>query len=269
MIKHKHNEGVLNAFERLNLIKPVGSHILNEYTVYYSQKYSTTVSCICGSKLRDMSEYAQYILMRLMPEGGNIRYSAYKVEYLDWLLKESPFSSYYTEESFEEAVALGGIAIRTDVPSNLMMNALQMIRYVWEFPEMVDNWAELVKAGLSPSDAFVCTHFISRSGEVTTSGIGNDNHFVFDPVRFQIGALGLFESLEPEYREDAYRSTGTYEGIQITWVIGGGGSLYEHLNKHCKWEVRKVKHAFGESKIKVNGSIYEQIAAAIKLLKEE
>lgn len=138
-----------------------------------------------------------------------------QMEYLQWLLNDSPLASHYiTKESLEvdltDCVVLDG----TKSSTTLLM-AIMAYRYLWEFPHIVDNWNKLTSLGMDKSDALILSHYISGQGDISVAGY-NTNHYLMKYGSFTKESMGLFsQGVFPKIRGPFIegKESGSVDGV--------------------------------------------------------
>ena len=78
--------------------------------------------------------------------------------YIKWLITDSPWANVFLNPTVK-SVFEDGAMIRTDIPSNHMMQAIQCTRYIWDRNYRIQPWSNLVKRGINPTLAFMMGHF--------------------------------------------------------------------------------------------------------------
>lgn len=214
----------------------------------------------CMARLRDVSGRPRFIVSKLM-KGEVSR------EYLNWLLGESSFSKYYLADSYEEVRELGGVVVRCDIPANLMMMALQLFRYSWEFPSLIGQWTELCKEGLEEHDALIAAHFMNEGNASPRVG-GATVHHIFDWTLVGTGILEDFKNLTPPNLEENYCDVGKYISIQGTWSKAEGMRLTVALAELIEEAGETISTIFGEVVVKRTEDGHKLMSRAIKEIKE-
>mgnify|MGYP003630208342 CR=1 FL=1 len=249
---------------------------LNQVTVLSVDKvrgkiHGVDESC-CAALSRGGLEGATHLVVRLMPD--QVRWDrVVNQDYLSWLVGDSCISSYYLEDSVEEVLKSKSVVIRCDVPASLMMAAVQMFRYIWEFPEITKIWSKLVEVGVDKDHAFVVAHHIRcpEHPALSPHGVGNTNHHVFGSG-IGVDVLDRFKTLSPFTKDELFSVRGKYSWIQNAWEGGteeGSRTLYEELKDRCSSGTRKVSHAFGTSQVEASEDLYTQIKKAIDEITKE
>lgn len=138
-------------------------------------------------------------------------------QYINWLLKESAFSQYFYSKNVEEVRETGVVVIRTDMPSNLMLMVGAAVRYTWEFPEFIDNWAALCAVDIEPHKALVLMHtFHEKDGDYYEGyGNHNSNHFMFRGST--VRTLDWADKPELWHNDTLFNEYLTYTYLQDTW----------------------------------------------------
>ena len=269
---------ILNAIEELKSIKLVPGYI-NTFAIVSSEETKIIGNAVCMNKLRStelMSGDIEAIVSRVYTSyteygkecyGNGLGYNHPAFEqYVTWLLTDSPLSNCYLTESVEQIYRDKSFVLDAGAPANLMVMAGIAVRYTWEFPEFVENWAGLVDAGAEPSKALVlCQQFLVQ-GDTAKVGYGrlNSNHFIFPSHLCCDGVLDWGERCDDWIVNESYTVKRGYGGIQSTFhrlnkgnplknimddIVGLGNSI-------------KVKTAFGS--VNKTQSSADNIYARIK-----
>jgi len=114
------------------------------------------------------------------------------VKYYDMLFNDSVWADVFITKSGEEAVSTRFIVARTDVPSNMLIQAMQACRIPTEYHNTMWACNDLVDGGVNPKLAFVLGIMMRggnfREGTVDFLDSGT-NHTCMDPMYFNKKAL--------------------------------------------------------------------------------
>ncbi len=83
------------------------------------------------------------------------------VQFMNWLMRDSPFSHVFYTKSGKRALK-EGMVCHTDVPAPMLIGGLSIAREVNECPDKVVLWGELVRLGMKPIHAYVATYYLIR-----------------------------------------------------------------------------------------------------------
>lgn len=102
--------------------------------------------------------------------------------YMDWILNRSPWTSIFRTRSAKVAIDKG-IICRVDKPSNFIVGGLMAIRYIYESPQIVRLFGELVAGGVDENTAMIVAQYSSCDEERKTfsmSSYGPAGHSSFE-----------------------------------------------------------------------------------------
>ena len=175
--------------------------------------------------------------------------------YVDWLINKSLFSSCFISKDVEQILSDGCVVIGCDVPASLMMCAASAFRYTWEFPWLLDNWAELVRLGVNKGQAFVLAHLYHKpyGKDGYTKGVGthNSNHIIINRDH-GLSLLDTFttNNLDELLLDGTFRYEGRYNYVQKTFYRSAKGALGNVLDE-VELDTIEVEGGLGTVKISV------------------
>jgi len=139
---------------------------------------------------------------KLPPEG---RY------FLQWLLNESPWAPLYITKDPQEAID-HGVLVDCKFPNNVVTSACIATRWTGERRQHMKLWDVLVKAGMSPHNAFWMTNFFSFvAGQVVFSPC--HDHTPFGGYELSKEAYNNYLNNEFTSTNDLYSKLATYNDL--------------------------------------------------------
>lgn len=143
------------------------------------------------------------------------------IEYYDWLLNRSAYSSNFITKDAEYA-ASKGVVCSTDIPSNLLVGGLIAHRYPWEHPGLTRQWKKFVDTGLSGDMAFLlCHQFREAPGGVISSG-SYSVHGALEAVDITLNLARNFINHTPNKRflNKPFKEDTCYRRVTLAWSGG-------------------------------------------------
>lgn len=156
---------------------------------------------------------------------------------IDWLVKESLWAKYIINKDAED-VDERCLIIRTDIPSNLMAQALILTRQIWEFPNLVEIWDELVSFGIAKDLAFALAHGVSKNANKkgyiknSTANLHSAMSSNFMTEEFFMNYLND----RPKNPNNTYQNRPNYRGVFGLW---SGAEAESHMSMPSR-----AKHIF-------------------------
>lgn len=139
------------------------------------------------------------------------------VLFWEYLVNDSPWRDVFLTKGLQEAEETG-VLIRTDLPSNFVMQGVIGTRMPHEFPNRVELWYDVVQAGGDPDLAVLLSEsIVSEEGYLSLNNRTGDIHDMFAPWNWS---------------EDSIRNylTGNLVGgnppLAVSSVFDGVHSLY-------------------------------------------
>jgi len=185
----------------------------------------TYMNTVCHSALNKGGPGTLFVVSRIDKEGRkkNLRDRVF----YNWLIKISPYSSFIINTRYADAMRRG-LIVRTDVPANLMVQALVVSRHPWEHTELIDLWYSLVKKGVHPNIAFPLVFFVREEEEdkwIYTLHEGNHKAIsskYLDLEFFKNFMKGEYTAARPNFYNNA-RYTGMFslwngKTVGSTWL---------------------------------------------------
>jgi len=139
----------------------------------------------------------------------------YSIPFISWLIHRSPWSKAIVSKSVR-SVFRNGIIMRTDVPSNFMAQALIITRQLWEYPEIVNKWRDLVKGGVDETLAFVLAHYGTYGKQVSWAENGGLHNAIAIYEFSKESTKNLMLGIMPNANRNYYDYT-EYRGIFGLW----------------------------------------------------
>ena len=143
-------------------------------------------------------------------------------ELVDWLINRSPYAEHIINKTVAD-VFDRGLIIRTNIPSNLLAQALIITRQLWEYEYIVKTWLALSKGGINETIAFAFAHLVTEDGgykcQVTGGGHNSMSGSYMNKEFFKNYLAGT-----PKNPNEDYISNSSYRGIHTLW-----SSDHEHL----------------------------------------
>lgn len=143
-------------------------------TLHESGSYSLEKISVCHAGLKRADKGVSFVVSRIDQVGETIG----RRKFYNWLIKRSVYSPFIVNSHYADAVERG-LILRTNVPSNLMLQALILSRYPNEWPESVEAWNLMVDAGIDEDLAILLTSFIKKKGEGWCYSTRTENHRAF------------------------------------------------------------------------------------------
>ena len=190
-----------------------------------------------GATREERNLGAKFIVSRIQQKGAmhNDEHHADVIKYYDWLFNVSPYSSVFITKSGEEAVKSKWMVINCEVPSNLMMSALQASRIPWEYHSTMWVLNDLTEAGVEPNLAFLIGMHM-RGGEFRKGSAdwsaGESEHRCLDVGKLDEKAIKAFINSAPVNCNDLYSKETEYaipHRVNSLWGSGGAGTLKGYI----------------------------------------
>lgn len=175
----------------------------------------------CYASLDRHSPGVDYIVVYFMKDRGKWRLTkeAHK-PFLEYLFNESPYKDVFLIKDVEYCLKYG-VLCNTEVPSNLLVGGLTVLRSLWEYTHIPIQWKALVDLGVQADMALLAAHILLKDGEryrLRGQGMG---HRAFDPDNItKVTAKNFFTRTPPNAKEN-YKDSGTYSSINTMWGSGG------------------------------------------------
>ena len=165
---------------------------LNNYGWVRSDGY--TLECpaepcyagVSDYNLKDTLAFVDYCGQHSVDDEG------YVTDYVRHVLNKSPYSPCIYTKDVDDWYERGTI-FRTNFPTKLIIQAANTLRYPYEMPELVRNWAELVELGMDKDAALVFMHFAYvQPGKIDLREHGGGGHAWFGNSEFRVHHLKNF-----------------------------------------------------------------------------
>lgn len=137
-------------------------------------------------------------------------------DFLNYLVKESPFSEVFTVKDISFIRTYGAI-LKTDIPANLMIAAATVLRSLWEHTHIPTIWFKLVREGVNKDVALLGAHcIIEKEGRYQKNT--EFGHRAFDPNFVDEKLITNFLNRTPENPVENYSTSLKYSRIHVLYA---------------------------------------------------
>lgn len=114
----------------------------------------------CFAATTNVKTGSKYFINRVQHNGicqmpAREKYKKDLIKFYDLLFNESTWADVFITKSGEEVMETGYMVARTDVPSNMLIQAMQAARIPTEYSNTMWAWIDLSEAGVNPKLAFL------------------------------------------------------------------------------------------------------------------
>lgn len=154
--------------------------------------------------------------------------------YMTWLVNDSPYADVFVVKDIEEIKKYNWV-MRLNVPSNLLLGACIATRFLSEkyqsnhMPSRSKLWLRFIKAGLTPSQAFLAIFSFKETEEGVSAQIMADGH---TPINANFGWTMVENFLNKRMHcpTENYDVTFCYDKVNNLW---GGANCKDGFYKFC------------------------------------
>ena len=195
----------------------------NEVPNKYKVQHEGTHHCYARLNAREAPRgyAAMAVVSQVRHEycGGRMPSEAAVFAYQTWLFNRSPYRNAFITKGGKKAWKEGVLAVNCTTDRRLMGGGLVAARQVWEHPEVVSAWYDLVQLGCDEGLAFWIGHCASgvTGGEVHFGAGGYGGHKSITPCRFKPDNLRQFMAGAAKSTELSYAETNRYGQYTNMW----------------------------------------------------
>lgn len=166
----------------------------------------------CHSGLSRINVGCKFVISRIDKKALTVESKAF----YNWLIKKSVYAPFITNRGATDAFR-EGLRMRTDVPSNMLAQALIISRHPWEFPETVRLWWLLVKAGINKDMAFAFTSLICNENKGWVYFVSAGNHRAINGEHLSASFFKSYLSSKPANPNPNFYDNPQYQGVFNLW----------------------------------------------------
>lgn len=203
---------------------------------------------ICYWTLSSMGKGKSYILSFLKDNRNAALVSEeLRKRFLEYIVQRSPYKDVFLIKDVDHIIKYGMLC-QTEVPSNLLVGALTVVRSLWEYIDIPLMWEELVNEGVEENLALLAAHKVQKNAkENYTTGKLSSNHRAFESASLGDSIVKAFLSRKPASPEKNYVDTGHYAKIQSLWGVACRNPIFKgykgKVSKKTKgWELDTEYH---------------------------
>jgi len=168
----------------------------------------------CHASLRSEKVGVLYIVTAVKTGYGKSREDK---AYIKWLISSSPYSHFILNNTVPD-VMKRGLITSTNVPSNLMMQAITALRQMWEYDYIVRAWYLLQGRGkIDKTLAFPLAHMMCRAVSGWRMGSNNSGHQAMGSAYIDLQFLKNYTTGKPSNTNPHYVEDCNYYGVHSLW----------------------------------------------------
>lgn len=199
------------------------------------------------------------------------------VKYVDWMVNHSPWHDVFLTKDAEKIVSDRVFVASTEVPSNLLLNALSAMRLPTEYRNVLPFFLGLTDAGLDPCASLVMACAVCGSRGSYTVNTYHDGHKPFGSDQISVEMLNNLRGNKRLHLNALYTKNQSYQDPYLAGSVfkpeDTGGTLDKAIKSLYSLDLIKVEAASGyvnpfKPKMVEEGTAYANKEDTIKCILE-